>query len=290
MIFGHKISSIFCTPKLVSLDPSNLYLSQWSFDYIFWFVVSKAKCCGILRCWPRVSQAMKHWRIVEIECLAIVGSNWGCQPFSCRCSQNVTHCRKDICGTCSFSGIHSRHSFWEFPASNLYEKLEFPRAAVRSATSALHYGCIMPIASLQLQKTVEKSCLMQRSRGFGHGVMASKICYNAVIVLSVVLCDCCKPMNSCRDWAFSMLLAIVAWKCGCQPFRCPCWQNVRQCRKDFCGTCLFSGIHSHHSFWEFPASDPYKKLEFPRRQYVPPALDYVMVASCPSLRCSCRKR
>ena len=30
-----------------------------------------------------------------------------------------------------------------------------------------------------------------------------KICYNAVIVLSVVLCDCCKPMTSCRDWAFS---------------------------------------------------------------------------------------
>ena len=40
---------------------------------------------------------------------------------------------------------------------------------------------------------------MQRSRGFGHGVMASKICYNAVIVLSTVICDCCKPMNSCRD-------------------------------------------------------------------------------------------
>ena len=30
-----------------------------------------------------------------------------------------------------------------------------------------------------------------------------KICYNAVIVLSVVLCDCCKPMTSFRGWAFS---------------------------------------------------------------------------------------
>ena len=58
----------------------------------------------------------------------------------------------------------------------------------------------MPIPSLQLQK---KTCLMQRSRGFGHGVAVSKICYNAVIVLSVVLCDCCRPNNSCRDWVFS---------------------------------------------------------------------------------------
>ena len=58
----------------------------------------------------------------------------------------------------------------------------------------------MPIPSLQLQK---KTCLMQRSRGFGHGVAVSKICYNAVIVLSVVLCDCCRPINSCRDWVFS---------------------------------------------------------------------------------------
>ena len=44
---------------------------------------------------------------------------------------------------------------------------------------------------------------MQRSKGFGHGVVASTISYNAVIVLSVVLCDCCKPTSNCRDRAFS---------------------------------------------------------------------------------------
>ena len=58
----------------------------------------------------------------------------------------------------------------------------------------------MPIPSLQRQK---ETCLMQRSRGFGHGVAVSKSCYNTVIVLSVVWWDCCKPTNSCRDWAFS---------------------------------------------------------------------------------------
>ena len=76
----------------------------------------------------------------------------------------------------------------------------------------LHYGCIMPIPSLQLQK---KTCVMQRSRRFGHGVVVAKICYvqcsdcvqdldyRILIVLSVVTCDCCKPMNNCRNWAFS---------------------------------------------------------------------------------------
>ena len=38
----------------------------------------------------------------------------------------------------------------------------------------LHYGCIMPIPSLQLKI---KTSLMQRSKGFGHGVVVSKICY-----------------------------------------------------------------------------------------------------------------
>ena len=46
-------------------------------------------------------------------------------------------------------------------------------------------------------------CFMQRSRGFGRGVVFSKICYSTVIVFSVVLCDCCKPTNNCRDGAFS---------------------------------------------------------------------------------------
>ena len=38
--------------------------------------------------------------LVEIELLATVGWKWGCQPFSCPCSQNLTHCRMEICSTC----------------------------------------------------------------------------------------------------------------------------------------------------------------------------------------------
>ena len=64
---------------------------------------------------------------------------------------------------------------------------------------------------------------MQRSGGFGHGVVVSKICYNLLIVL---LCDCCK------------LLAFVGWKRGCQPFSCPRSQSVTHCRKEIFHTCL----------------------------------------------------
>ena len=90
----------------------------------------------------------------------------------------------------------------------------------------------MPVPLLQLQK---KTCLMQRSRRFGHGVVVSKICYvqysdcvqlldyRILIALSVVTCDCCKPMNHCQDWALS----------------CRCSQNVTHCRKEICSTCLF---------------------------------------------------
>ena len=141
--------------------------------------------------------------LVEIEILATVGWKWGCQPFSCPCSQNVTHCRKEIYATWlskeSIRAITFGNSNHPVPTRSL----RFLRATVRSTSSALRYGCIMPIPSLQLQKKKLSNSDKQLSRGFGHGVVVSKICYNAVIVLSVVLCDCCTPTNTCRDWDFS---------------------------------------------------------------------------------------
>ena len=81
------------------------------------------------------------------------------------------------------------------------------------APPVLHYGCIMPIPSLQLQKKhlshaeKQRVCTHLWSPRFVTSitVIVSKTwtagCW--LIVLSVVTCDCCKPMNSCRDWAFS---------------------------------------------------------------------------------------
>ena len=85
-------------------------------------------------------------------------------------------------------GIPSIHSL---PEAGFWEPQYVP--------PGLHYGCIMPIPSLQLQK----KNLSHAGKQSGRGVVVSKICYNALIVLSIVLCDCCKPMNTCRDPAFS---------------------------------------------------------------------------------------
>ena len=118
---------------------------------------------------------------------------------------------------------------------------------------ALHYGCIMPSPSLQLQK---KTCLMMRSSGFGRGVLVSKICYNTLIVLSVVICDCCKSMKNFRDSAFTNSGLEV----GLQAFQLP---MLEKCDSLPTGDLfdIFKGIHYHqdHSFLEFQASTPCQK-------------------------------
>ena len=94
---------------------------------------------------------------------------------------------------------------------------------------------------------------MQRSRGSGHGVVVSKICYNTLIVLLDVLWDCCKPVNSCRDWDFSNSELEV----GLPAFQLRMSQNVTHCRKEICSTCMFkasiptipSGNSKHPEAW-----------------------------------------
>ena len=60
-----------------------------------------SRSCGVqdlLQWWYET--AASPGILVEIELLATVGWKWGCQPFSHRGSQNVTHCPKEICSTC----------------------------------------------------------------------------------------------------------------------------------------------------------------------------------------------
>ena len=80
----------------------------------------------------------------------------------------------------------------------------------------------------------KKMCLVQRNRGFGRGVFFSKICYNTVIVFSVVLCDCCKPMNNCRDGAFSNS-GLEVWL---PAFQLLCLKHVTHSRQEIYATCL----------------------------------------------------
>ena len=116
------------------------------------------------------------------------------------------------------------------------------------APPILHYACIMPIPSLQLQK---KTSLMQRSKGFGHRVVVSKICYvqysDCVQGLGYRvlywLCSQLWLVTAANQWTIVEIdkietLASVGWKWGCQPFSCPCSLNVMHCRKEICLTCL----------------------------------------------------
>ena len=106
----------------------------------------------------------------------------------------------------------------------------------------------MPIPSFQ-----------HRSRGFGHGVVASTISYNAVIVLSVVLCDCCKPTSNCRDRAFSNS-GLEVWL---PAFQLPRFAKYDALPKGDLLDMLVSEIHSRHSFGKCQASTPCQKLEVP---------------------------
>ena len=120
-----------------------------------------------------ISKKCYKWTIVEIELLASVSWTCGCQPFSCRCSQNVMHCRKEMCFTClskeSIPAIHLWNS--KHPTC---QKLEVPesRSTFRHLCikSWLHHAHPFVAAA-------EKDCVMQRSRGSGHGVVISKKCY-----------------------------------------------------------------------------------------------------------------
>ena len=110
-----------------------------------------------------------------------------------------------------------------------------PEATLRGTVCSTNSAICLHHAHPFVAASEKSTCLMQRSKAFGHAIVVSKMFWNIVIVLSVVLWDCCKPTNTCPDWAFSNNGLEV----GCQPFSCRCSQNVMHCRKEICSTCLF---------------------------------------------------
>ena len=150
--------------------------------------------------------------------LASVGWKRGCRPFSCPWSENVTYCRKEIYSTYLFQasipaipfGI-SRHP--------LPTRSRFLTATVRSTSSALwlHHAHPFVAASEKIQSHAEKQRVLVTE------LLFFKKCDNALIS---------SPM-----WLLqTRLLASVVWKRGCQPFTCPCSENVTHCRKEICST------------------------------------------------------
>ena len=85
------------------------------------------------------------------------------------------------------------------------------------------------------------------------------------------------------------LLATVARKRGCQPFSCPCSLKCDPPPKGDLFDRFVSGVHSCLSFWDFQVSTPYQKLEVSESGSTLDQFLCIMVASCPSLRCICRK-
>ena len=158
--------------------------------------------------------AASQWRIVEIEFLATVGSKWGGQPFICPCSLNVAHCQKEICSTCL-----SKESMQcvNIQASTPYQKLEAPECG-----STLHQLCTM-VASVA-------SCLQKIELWYPRFGLQAIDCDLGYLIYS----------TSESQWRIVeiQLLATVGWKCGCQPFSCPCSKNVIHCPKWICSTCL----------------------------------------------------
>ena len=177
-----------------------------------------SQSCGLQEVW-QCTDCAPMW-LPQTELLATLGWKCGCQPFSCPCSQNVTHCRMEICSPCLL-----KSSIPTIPTRSL----RLLRAAVCSTTSPLWLHHAHPFVA-----AAGKACLMQRSIGFSHGVVVSKIRYDALIGLSVVLSECCKPMNNCRDWAFSNS-GLEVWV---PAFHLPSLQNVTHRRMEICSPCV----------------------------------------------------
>ena len=187
----------------------------WSRSYGLQDLLQCSDCALSCAMW-----LLHQWTLVEIELLATVGWNppgnshskmgrtccfmlskmgarrtqwiprgmgwkWGCQPFSCRCSQNVTHCKRRFVGHVSFQEFIPAIPFG-YSKHPLPARSRFLRAAECSTCFAswLHPAHPFVAAAGINLSDAEKQRVWSRSYGF-------KICYNAAIVLLVVPWDCC---------------------------------------------------------------------------------------------------
>ena len=174
--------------------------------------------------------AANQWTTLEIEFLATVGWKCGCQPFSFRCTQNVTYCRKEICSTCLFKESIPAIPFWN-SKHPLAARSRFLRVAERSTSSALWLHHAFPFVA-----AVGKRPVSRREEE----VLVAELFSPKFVAMQWLCSQLCyvTAANQCQIVEIE-LLATVGWTCGCQPFSCRCTQNVRHCRKEICWTCLF---------------------------------------------------
>ena len=178
--------------------------------------------------------------------LASVGWKRGCQPFSCPWSENVTYYRKEICSTCLFTAIPVGNAKHPLPTRSL----RLLRAAVRSTSSVLclHYACKRSHPFVQdsgfvfhakKQSVWSWSCRLQ-------DLLRTIQWLCPRFGLQDIDCALRWHVTAANQWIIVEieLLATVGWKRGCHPFSCRCSQNVTNCRKEICSSCLSKGIHA----------------------------------------------
>ena len=197
----------FLYPNLLSsFDPSNSYscLSQWSFDQIFWFVVSKAICCGISQMRPHfhVNRATKQWRIVEIPYQKL-------EVPESRPTSNPQRLKAEVRSTSSaVSSIQELVCRILILISVVLHCVCFKSTKSRTDSAFSLCGLEVGLPAFQLTMFAKCDALTKRdmvSKIFCNTVIVSKIWTtgNWLIVLSVLTCDGCQPMNSGRNWSCS---------------------------------------------------------------------------------------
>ena len=144
------------------------------------------------------------------------------------------HCRKETCSTGLFQEFIPAFPFG-ISKHPLPTRSRFLRATVGLTSSSAFFP------SLHLQKKC--TCLMQRSKPFGHAVVASsKTCYkcsDCALSCSVWLLQTISNQWTVVEIELLAFFATVGWKWGCQPFSCRCSLNVTHRRKETCSTGLF---------------------------------------------------
>ena len=159
-----------------------------------------------------------------------MGWKWGCQPCSCRCWQNVRRCRKEICSTCLFEESIPAIPFWNSTHPIPTRSLRFLSAACLTSSAFLHHAHPRSKAfgpRLHLQRSTSSAlCFFYACKRFYAFVEDSVVFHGHGVGVSKVFFPICHV-------EYSNLLAAVGWKWGCQPFSCPCSQNVTQAQGYF---------------------------------------------------------
>ena len=194
--------------------------------------------------------AANQWTLFEIELLATVGWKWGCQPFSCRCSQNVTHWQKEICSTSlskeSLPAIHFGYSKHPLPA-----RRRFLRAAVRFTCFALWLHHAHPFVA-----ATEKECVSCREAER----LVTELWPPRFVTMQWLCSQLCCEMAANQRTLFEIeLFSNSGLEVACQPFSCRCSQNVTHCNRRFV---------EHVSFQESIPAIPfgYSKHPLPARK------------------------